>query len=98
MIYEFNDIINISNYITKYIIFTGSNHAIGYVENNEITIQNEEYIYEYRKDSWNIGKIENMIMFPCGIGAVPTLDINNINIINYELWDLIKYIPSKEEV
>lgn len=98
MIYEFNDIINISNYITKTIIFTGSNNAIGYVENNEITIQNEEYIYEYRKGSWNIGKVENMIMFPCGIGAVPTLDIDNINIINYELWDLIKYIPSKEEI
>ena len=98
MIYEFNDIINISNYITKNIIFTGSNNAIGYVENNEITIQNEEYIYEYRKGSWNIGRVENMIMFPCGTGAIPTLDIDNINIINYELWDLIKYIPSKEEI
>ena len=96
MIYEFNDIINISNYITKTIIFTGSNNTIGYVENNEITIQNEEYIYEYRKGSWNIGKVENMIMFPCGTGAVPTLDINNINIINYELWEKIKYIPSNE--
>lgn len=98
MIYEFNDIINISDYITKTIIFTGSNNTIGYVENNEITIQNEEYIYEYRKGSWSIGKIENMIMFPCGVGAVPTLDIDNINIINYKLWDLIKYIPSKEEI
>ena len=98
MIYEFNDIINISNYITKNIIFTGSNNAIGYVENNEITIQNEEYIYEYRKGSWNIGRVENMIMFPCGTGAIPTLDIDNINIIDYELWDLIKYIPSKEEI
>lgn len=97
MIYEFNDTINISNYITKTIIFTGSNNAVGYVENNEITIQNDEYIYEYRKGSWNIGKVENMIMFPCGIGAVPTLDINNINIINYELWELIKYIIPIEE-
>lgn len=93
MVYQFNDILNISGYTNKTIIFTGTNNAIGYVENNEITIQNNEYLYEYRKGAWNIGKIENMIMYPCGVGAIPTLNIENINILNYDLYNKILYIP-----
>lgn len=98
MIYQFKSELYISDYINKTIIFNGSNNAIGFVENNEITIQNNEYIYEYRKGAWSIGRIENMIMYPCGVGAVPTLNIDNLVILNRYLWDLIKYIPPIESV
>jgi len=97
MLYQFNYILNISGYIEKTIIFNGSN-AVGYVENNEVVIKNNEYIYEYRKGGWNIGRVENMIMYPCGVGAVPTLDINNLVISNASLWEAIKYIPPVESV
>ena len=97
MIYKFNDIININNYIDKTIIFEGDNNTLGFVENNEVIIQNDEYIYEYRKGAWSIGNITNKIMFPCGIGAVPSLNITNIKIINITLWELIKYIIPIEE-
>lgn len=97
MEYQFNDVLNIKGFVEKAIIFIGTD-AIGYIENNEITLQNKDYLYEYRKGGWNIARIENMIMYPCGVGAVPTLDIDNLNIINSSLWDLIKYIPSKEEI
>lgn len=98
MIYQFKSELYISDYINKIIIFNGSNNAIGFVENNEITIQNDEYIYEYRKGAWSIGKIENMIMYPCGAGAVPALNIDNLVIFNNELWDKIKYIVPIEEM
>lgn len=91
MVYQFNDILNISGCTDKTVIFTGNN-AIGYVENNEVTIQNEEYMYEYRKGGWSIARVENMIMYPCGVGAVPTLDISNLVIVNASLWQAIKYV------
>lgn len=96
MIFKFNDTIDIKNIVAKEIIFEGDN-GIGFVEDNIVTIADSKHIYEYRKNVWFIGNIETLIMYPCGVGAVPILDIENLVIKNVDLFNSIIYVPPVEE-
>jgi hypothetical protein len=74
-------------------IFVGDN-AQGYWQEGILTIQSGDVKYYY-KDQWYIETALIEEPQPCGDGAVPTLEINNLKIINSHYFPDIQYISNE---
>ena len=75
---------NIEESFQDGIVFTADN-GYGEVKNNILSISDSKKTYVYKNNQWYLNK------FPCGNGAVPVLDLNNIIIKNNAVFSKITY-------
>lgn len=71
-------------------IFTGDN-AEGYVKGGILFLNNDIYKYEYKNEQWFESN------YPCGEGRIPVLQIKNLNVLDFEKWNSILYVPHEDE-
>lgn len=82
MVYRFSETIN--EVLQDGIIFT-ANNGIGEVKNNILSISDSKRTYFYKNKQWYLNN------FPCGKGAVPVLELENLNKIKESIYDTILY-------
>lgn len=78
-------------------IFVGGDNAQGVWQDGVLLIQSsEERQYKYENGGWYIKTplVEEYVA--CGVGAVPTLEIDNLQVVNKTLFESIQYVPHEE--
>ena len=73
------------------VVFVGDN-AQGVWENGVLTVHNAETKYIYENGEWFIETEFTEEPLPCGLGAVPTLNIDNLHKVDEQLFESIQYI------
>lgn len=76
-------------------LFVGDN-AQGVWENGVLTVHNAETKYIYNDGEWFIETEFTEEPLPCGMGAVPTLQIENLQIYDEEAFRNISYFIENE--
>ena len=73
------------------VVFVGDN-AQGVWENGVLTVHNAETKYIYENGEWFIETEFTEEPLPCGLGAVPTLNIENLQIVAQSYFENILYV------
>ena len=73
------------------VVFVGDN-AQGVWENGVLTVHNAETKYIYENGEWFIETEFTEEPLPCGLGAVPTLNIENLQIVSQSYFENILYV------
>ena len=73
------------------VVFVGDN-AQGVWENGVLAVHNAETKYIYENGEWFIETEFTEEPLPCGLGAVPTLNIDNLQKVDEQLFENIQYI------
>lgn len=73
------------------VVFVGDN-AQGVWENGVLTVHNAETKYTYQNGEWFIETEFTEEPLHCGTGAVPTLNIDNLQKVDEQLFENIQYI------
>lgn len=76
------------------VVFVGDN-AQGVWENGVLTVHNAETKYIYENGEWFIETEFTEEPLPCGIGAVPTLNIENLQIVAQSYFENILYVEKE---
>ena len=82
MVYRFSE--SIDEVLEDGIVFTADN-GVGEVKNGILCISNDKNVYTYENDQWHLND------FPCGTGAVPVLELLNLQIVNENIFSIIIY-------
>lgn len=95
MFYKFAGSVSIT--YTNKVIFTGDN-AQGFWKDGILTLQSKNLIYTYDGLGWYLVStdIEKAVPSACGFDAVPMLEIDNLQILDAEEFERIKYIAENE--
>lgn len=89
MTYKFNNLLNINDLKSDLLIGSALNGVV-YTENSRLHVKGNKMHFIYKPDGapvgWYARNVKTLDDIFLGVGASPTIELENINIVNNDVW------------